>query len=67
MKLPPIPFEELAGAVLREIGDGPPDGRAPRLPARPVETDAITFCHRTGALHSPVPILAFDFYPKEPA
>lgn len=61
----PIRFEDLAAAVLREIGDGPPDGRAPRLP-NPGRPAAAISINRFGTVRL-VPILTFDFYPKEPA
>lgn len=39
---------------------------APRVPAQRVQAAALVFSNRTGELHL-MPVLAFDFYPKEPA
>jgi hypothetical protein len=36
----------------------------PRIPAQRVHAAALVFSNRTGDLHL-VPVLAFDFYPKE--
>ena len=63
-----ILFSELAEAVLREMRDdllAALDAR-PRIPAKRMHAAALVFNNRNGDLHL-VPVLAFDFYPKEPA
>lgn len=61
-------FRELAASMPAELRDelwAVLDAR-PRIPARRQHAAALVFSNRTGDLHL-VPVLAFDFYPKERA
>lgn len=58
----------LAASLPRDLRDRVLDelDAAPRTPAQRMHAAALVFSNRTGDLHL-VPVLAFDFYPKEPA